>query len=207
MRKRKRQRQLILVVDAWLDSGNILDLLPMQDATTYSGNIRARSMSLFAHAVAGHTDADYVAQLESVIASLPPPRERSVRDVVQRPEGEYSLVPDVELEQEEEVPPFAEPHLIAMLEAHKQARAPQSAVDYWLLNGHPEADLKVWLCALDNYLLVLQSEVKNAGGKLNFSIVPEELPMSRYSANQYITDIWICSEHSHDQPRVRALQN
>lgn len=205
VRKRKRQRQLILVVDAWLDSGNILDLLPMQDAKTYSGCIRAQGMSLSAHAVAGHTDADYVAQLESIIASLPPPKEPSLRDAVQRSEGEYSLVPDVELEQEEEVPPFAEPHLIAMLEAYKQARAPQSAVDYWLLNGHPEDDLKVWLCALDNYLLVLQSEVKNTGGKLNFSIIPEELPMSRYSANQYITDIWICSEHSLDQPRVRAM--
>lgn len=205
VRKRKRQRQLILVVDAWLDSGNILDLLPMQDAKTYSGCIRAQGMSLSGHAVAGHTDADYVAQLESIIASLPPPKEPSLRDAVQRSEGEYSLVPDVELEQEEEVPPFAEPHLIAMLEAYKQARAPQSAVDYWLLNGHPEDDLKVWLCALDNYLLVLQSEVKNTGGKLNFSIIPEELPMSRYSANQYITDIWICSEHSLYQPRVRAM--
>jgi hypothetical protein len=189
VRKHNRLRLLAQSVDAYFESVSAIDLTAMAEDPDMAIKLPAAPMAITGHAQTAHGDSRYSDMLEELINRLPLPKERT--SVVEREAPQINAVPDQLMDVEDQEVPFALPHLESMLKALVASREPQSAIRYWLSQNLPADDLKVWLYALDSYLIVQQAMTKSTGRRLNYTARYSTEHYDHRSANRRVTDIII----------------
>lgn len=188
VRKRNNLRQVAQAVDLFLQSGNSIDLDPLLERADAAQWLGAAPLPMLGYAYSDESAAEGFQALEEMIAALPQPKERSAPAEASQDRAAVAVPPHIE-EPKVMEPPFAKPHLEAMLRELIATGQPQSALAYWRAHGDTSVEPGIWLYALDGYV-ELQSAISQTKRKrLNYRLTPTFAPYGRASANRLVLDL------------------
>ncbi|PTT11544.1 hypothetical protein GH769_10815 [Pseudomonas sp. CFSAN084952] len=187
VRKRNHMRQIAHAVDLFLQAGNPIDLEPLFDGRDAAAWAPAVEMTLAGSAYCDVDAGESLEQLELLIASLPPPKERRIEQPAKARESK-AVKPAEEAPKALEKP-FARDHLMRMLVALNKTNQAQSAVAYWSAHGDSAISISIWLYALDGYVRLQSAVAKVRHKPLNYRLNPTYAPYPRISANRRVIDL------------------